>query len=201
MQFLAQISWHLFEHICVRPDNCIVLRIDKIVSNLEPIYFFFSSVLLLIFLSDLIDVEHARQIYCPPFLFRLSLIPCTPASNLFAHLFDFIDVQIIIHLSLLFNEGEYSLLIFLFMNTQKIKVTYPDHGCWQMSDEWFDQHVFMAVIDLKYFEEETFQNIMEHSKDIIVVKPWDVFGVVATHSGCKHCQYKVPMRKQLLPKK
>ncbi len=77
---------------------------------------------------------------------------------------------------------------------------HPDHGCWQMSDEWFDQHVFMAVIDLKYFEEETFQNIMEHSKDIVVVKPWDVFGTVATHSGCSHCQHKVPMRKKFLPK-
>ena len=78
---------------------------------------------------------------------------------------------------------------------------HPDHGCWQMSDEWFDQHVFMAVIDLKYFEEDTLQEILENKDEKIVVKPWDVFGTVATHTGCTHCAYKVPMRKAILPEK
>ena len=77
---------------------------------------------------------------------------------------------------------------------------HPDHGCWQMSDEWFDKHVFMAVIDMRYFPQEVLHKIVENSKDKFVVKPWDVFGTVATHSGCTHCHHKVSMRKQILPK-
>ncbi len=75
---------------------------------------------------------------------------------------------------------------------------HPDHGCWQMSDEWFDQHVFMAVIDIRYFGQEVLKRIIENSQDKVVVKPWDVFGTVATHKGCSDCNYKVPMR-QLRP--
>jgi len=75
---------------------------------------------------------------------------------------------------------------------------HPDNGCWQMSDEWFDQYVFMATIDLKYFPEEEFQKIIANSKDKFIVRPWDVFGTVATHSGCASCHHKVPMRKQIL---
>lgn len=74
---------------------------------------------------------------------------------------------------------------------------HPDNGYWQMTDEWFDQHVFMAVIDLKYFTEDILRKIIENSKDKVVIKPWDVFGTVAMHRGCSHCQYKVPMRKSL----
>lgn len=73
-----------------------------------------------------------------------------------------------------------------------------DEGCWQMSDKWFDEHVFMAVVDLKYFEEDTLTKIMENKDDKISIKPWDVFGTVATHSGCTHCKYTVPIRKKIL---
>lgn len=76
---------------------------------------------------------------------------------------------------------------------------HPDHGCWQMSDEWFDHHVYMATIDLKYFPQEELENIMQGSKNKFVVKPWDTFGTVALHSGYKHYQNKVRLRKQLLP--
>jgi len=66
---------------------------------------------------------------------------------------------------------------------------HQDSGCWQMSDEWFDQYVFMAVIDLKYFEQETLQHIVDNSKDKVSVKPWDVFGGVAIHKGCSSCKH------------
>lgn len=75
---------------------------------------------------------------------------------------------------------------------------HPDHGCWQMSDQWFDQHVFMAVIDLRYFTQDTLNQIIENAKDKFVVRPWDIFGTVATHRGCTDCHHKVPMRKELL---
>ena len=75
---------------------------------------------------------------------------------------------------------------------------HPDHGRWQMSDEWFDQHVFMAVIDLKYFDQDTYQKIIDNKSDKVIVKPWDIFGIVAAHSGCSHCKTKVPLRKQFL---
>lgn len=74
---------------------------------------------------------------------------------------------------------------------------HPDSGCWQTSDEWFDQYVFMATIDLKYFPEEELQKIMQGSKEKFVVRPWDVFGTVATHTGCSSCHHKVPLRKHL----
>lgn len=73
-------------------------------------------------------------------------------------------------------------------------------GCWQTSDEWFDQYVFMATIDLKYFPEEELQKIMQGSKEKFVVRPWDVFGTVATHTGCSSCHHKVPLRKHLVHK-
>jgi len=75
---------------------------------------------------------------------------------------------------------------------------HPDHGCWQMSDKWFDQHVFMAVIDLRYFDQDTYQKILDNKSEKFIVKPWDVFGTVATHSGCEHCKTKLPLRKELL---
>jgi len=75
---------------------------------------------------------------------------------------------------------------------------HPDHGCWQMSDDWFDQHVFMAVIDLRYFPQEVLNQIIENREDKFVVEPWDIFGTVACHSACAHCKYKVPM-KPILP--
>lgn len=72
---------------------------------------------------------------------------------------------------------------------------HADQGCWQMSDEWFDQHVFMAVIDLRYFDQDTLEKIMENKNEKFVVKPWSIFGTVATHSGCSSCNHKVPLRK------
>ena len=65
---------------------------------------------------------------------------------------------------------------------------HPDHGCWQMSDDWFDQYVYMAVIDLKYFEEETLRLIMDNKSNPCTIKPWDAFGVVAINSGCNSCK-------------
>lgn len=76
---------------------------------------------------------------------------------------------------------------------------HPDRGCWQMSDAWFDQNVFMATVDLKYFDPEVLKQIMDHSKEKFVVRPWDVFGTVAAHAGCSHCEYKMSM-KQLTKK-
>ena len=72
---------------------------------------------------------------------------------------------------------------------------HPDEGCWQMSDKWFDQHVFMAVIDLKYFEPDSLQKIMENGHEKVVIKPWDVFGCVAMHAGCTKCKSRVPHGK------
>lgn len=65
---------------------------------------------------------------------------------------------------------------------------HPDHGCWQMSDKWFDQYVYMAVIDLKYFPETVLEQIMDNKDDVFVVKPWDAFGTVAMMSGCDSCK-------------
>lgn len=76
---------------------------------------------------------------------------------------------------------------------------HPDHGCWQMSDKWFDHHVYMATIDLKYFPQEELEKIMYGAKEKVVVKPWDVFGTVAMTKGCAHCHHKIPLRKQILP--
>lgn len=66
----------------------------------------------------------------------------------------------------------------------------PDEGCWQMSDEWFDQFVYMAVIDLKYFEFDptVLSKIIENKNDKIIVRPWSFFGVVASGAGCGHCK-------------
>ena len=64
---------------------------------------------------------------------------------------------------------------------------HPDHGCWQMSDDWFDKYVFAAVIDLKYFEEDTLKNIMANKNNRLIIPPWDVFGTVALRSGCSMC--------------
>lgn len=66
--------------------------------------------------------------------------------------------------------------------------SHPDNGYWQMSDKWFDQYVFMAVIDLKYFPQTVLEQIMENKDDVLVIKPWDAFGTVAMMSGCNHCQ-------------
>ena len=61
-----------------------------------------------------------------------------------------------------------------------------DHGYWKMTDEHFDQYTFMAVVDLKYLDEETAQNIINNKGEAHVYKPWDAFGTVA-RGGCKHC--------------
>ena len=57
-----------------------------------------------------------------------------------------------------------------------------------MSDEWFDKYVYMVVIDLKYLSPSTLEQIMNHKEDKVAIKPWDVFGTVATHTGCVHCK-------------
>ena len=71
---------------------------------------------------------------------------------------------------------------------------HPDHGCWQMSDDWFDKYVHMVVLDLKYFPENVWEEIVKHKDDKVIVKPWSVFGTVATYQGCDHCKYMIPLR-------
>lgn len=74
---------------------------------------------------------------------------------------------------------------------------HPDKGCWQMTDEWFDKYVYMAVIDLKYFEQDTLSKIIKNSKKAHPVKPWDVFGTVATHRGCSSCKHRSPGNRKI----
>ena len=64
----------------------------------------------------------------------------------------------------------------------------PDHGYWQMSDDWFDQYVYMVVLDLKFLPPSALEQIMTHRGEKVPIKPWDVFGTVATHTGCNHCK-------------
>lgn len=68
---------------------------------------------------------------------------------------------------------------------------HPDSGMWQMSDEWFDQNVFMAVIDINHFQTEDLSHalnkIIENKTNFVVLPPWDVFGTVAIHKGCEKC--------------
>jgi bleomycin hydrolase len=73
-----------------------------------------------------------------------------------------------------------------------------DEGCWQMSDDWFDKYVYMAVVDLRYFDEDALKKIMDNKDKKVPIKPWDVFGSVALMAGCKHCKYTVPIKKKIL---
>lgn len=62
---------------------------------------------------------------------------------------------------------------------------HPDKGYWKMSDDWFDENVLMAAVDLKYFDQDIKQKILENKDDIVITKPWDVFGAVAKCNCCK----------------
>ena len=66
--------------------------------------------------------------------------------------------------------------------------SHPDHGYMQMSDAWFDQYVYMAVLDLKYFQEETLELIMKNREEEVVIRAWDAFGTLAVHTGCNSCK-------------
>ncbi len=57
-----------------------------------------------------------------------------------------------------------------------------------MSDAWFDQYVYMAVLDLKYFQEETLELIMKNREEEVVIRAWDAFGTLAVHTGCNSCK-------------
>jgi len=62
-----------------------------------------------------------------------------------------------------------------------------DHGYWKMTDDHFNQYTYMAVVDLKFLDEETAQKIVANQGETVVYKPWDAFGTVA-RGACKHCR-------------
>ncbi len=71
----------------------------------------------------------------------------------------------------------------------------PDYGFWKMTDDYFNKYVYMAVVDLKYFEEQTMFNIIENSKkgNVFTYASTDAFGCVAMRN-CEHCSKNKPKR-------
>jgi len=74
-------------------------------------------------------------------------------------------------------------------NTDDIDAT-PDHGFHRMTDDYFDKYVYMAVVDLKYFDEIVLEKIMEQARkgNTFTYKYTDAFGCVALTKTCEHCK-------------
>ena len=64
-----------------------------------------------------------------------------------------------------------------------------DDGFYRMTDEYFDQYVTMAVVDLRYFEPDDAKRILQNAKEgkAFTYKFTDAFGCVAL-SSCNHCK-------------
>lgn len=73
---------------------------------------------------------------------------------------------------------------------------HPDFGYIRCTDEYMNKYVYEAVIDVKYFEEEVMQKILENEKagNFFTYKATDAFGTVARLS-CKCCSHNVTKRK------
>jgi len=65
----------------------------------------------------------------------------------------------------------------------------PDHGFHRMSDSYVDKYVYEAVVDLKYFDPEISQKIMDKSKtgESYTYSAFDAFGNVAMRGKCNCC--------------
>jgi len=70
-----------------------------------------------------------------------------------------------------------------------------DHGYWRMTDDHFEKFTYMAVVDLKYFDEDIAQKMLENKNDVVVYKPWDSFGGVAFNGACSHCKKPKTFKK------
>ena len=68
----------------------------------------------------------------------------------------------------------------------------PDFGYYRMTDDYFNKYVYEAAVDLKYFNQDTMQKIMDNANNgnSFTYSPYDAFGVVALRTPCKHCNSK-----------
>ncbi len=66
-----------------------------------------------------------------------------------------------------------------------------DSGFYRMTDSYFDRYVTLAVVDLKYFEQDEAKMILNNANEgnTFTYKFTDAFGAVAW-SGCDHCKSK-----------
>ena len=64
-----------------------------------------------------------------------------------------------------------------------------DHGNYRMTDAYMDKYVYEAAVDLKYFEQDVLEKILNNTKSgkSFTYSPYDAFGTVARMSPCKHC--------------
>ena len=69
-----------------------------------------------------------------------------------------------------------------------------DFGYYRMMDDYVDKYVFMAVVDLKYFDPEVLSKIMKNNQEgkSYTYSPYDAFGTLAR--PCSHCRKDRPKR-------
>jgi bleomycin hydrolase len=65
----------------------------------------------------------------------------------------------------------------------------PDHGYARLTDSYFDKYVYMAVVELNFFEEETMKKILYNTKagNSFTYKSTDAFSSQSLRADCSCC--------------